>query len=92
MIVNRKSYLTERVRILTIKLLKKITEDITKVDGECYAWVSQIGEALDPIAKLNHYLTDVNVEDLCGLLDYVEEEDWDSIYEKIEDNIDKGGE
>jgi len=82
------SYLTEKIRGLTIKLLKKITEDIAKVEGEdCYAWISQIGEALEPVVKLSRCLTDVNVEDMCELLDYVEEENWDSIYEKIGDGI-----
>ena len=87
MAVNRKTYLTEQVRVLVIKLLKKITEDIEKVDGECYAWISEIGEALSPIAWLNGYLTDNEVEGLCSLLDLVEEGDWDSIKERIGDNV-----
>lgn len=85
--VNRKTYITEQIRTLVVKLLEKTTKDIKKVEGECYAWVTEIGDALKPIAWLSEYLASNSVEGLCTLLDYVQEEDWDSIQELIGANI-----
>ena len=81
--VNRHTYLTEQIRAQVIKLLEKTTEDIKNRKGECYAWITEIGEALKPIAWLSEYLTSLPVEELCSLLDYVQEGDWDSIQELI---------
>ena len=89
MSVNRKTYITEQIRALVVKLLEKTTKDIKNVEDECYAWVNEIGEALLPIVWLSEYLTDGKVEGLCSLLDYVEEGDWDSIRERIGDNVEK---
>lgn len=86
--VNTGTYLTEQIRILVVKLLKKITKDIEKTEDECYAWINEIGEALLPITWLSKYLTNNEVDGLCSLLDLVQEEDWSSINERVSDNID----
>jgi len=80
-------YITEHVRTLTVKLLRKIADEVEYIGEDCYAWASDIGEALLPISWLSGYLTDVKVESLCDLLDHVEEENWDAIKERIGDNL-----
>ena len=87
MIKGRNTYLTEQIRALVVKVLKKITKDIENTEDGCYAWVSYIGEALLPIVWLSDYLRNNEVESLCTLLDYIHEENWDSIKERIGDNV-----
>ena len=82
-----KRYVTEHVRTLTVILLRKIADEVEWTGDNCYAWASDIGEALLPISWLSNYLTNVDVESLCDLLDYVEEENWDAIKERIGNNI-----
>ena len=82
-----KRYVTEHVRTLTVILLRKIADEVEWTGDNCYAWASDIGEALLPISWLSNYLTNVDVESLCDLLDYVEEENWDAIKERISNNI-----
>ena len=81
--------MTERIRVFVVKLLRKIADEIEWTGDDCYAWVSYIGEALKPIVRLNKYLTDASVEELCELMDYVEEGNWGSIKEQIGDNIER---
>lgn len=84
---NKRKYVTEHVRTLVVKLLRKIADEIEYTGDDCYAWISYIGEALIPISWLSYYLTNAEVEGMCDLLDYVEEENWDAIKERVGDNV-----
>lgn len=81
-------YITEQIRTLVVKLLKKIAKDIENKEDGCYCWVSYIGEALLPIVWISTYLRNNEVESLCTLLDNVQEDNWANIEERIGDNID----